>query len=350
VTAPLVAGNAASDLVAQDLPTLAAAYQFGEVEDVRYLPDGLMNRNWQLRTAGGTFVLKLLLDAPVATVRRNLNVAAALAAAGLPACPPVLTVTGDVVAEVHGRAYSLFSWLEGEHIAGTELSAGQAHHLGGVLGRLHRRLNDPDLRRWLSVPRAVTAAVTAPDEALREADRYLRVIDGLAELTPFDTRVAQLLQRRKALIAAHGHRRPPTDQPAGPVGYTHGDLQHRNIIWRDKTIAGVIDWDRIKVRPFGEEVARTATLQLGGEVGELNLELVAAFVAGYRGEVSISDVELGDAVDRLWWKRASDFWHLVFHYDRGDHSCDHLFFSGETFLHWWTANRGQVRDAFAARS
>ncbi|MDG4768560.1 hypothetical protein O7632_31375 [Solwaraspora sp. WMMD406] len=53
--------------------------------------------------------------------------------------------------------------------------------------------------------------------------------------------------------------------------------------------------------------------------------------------------------DRLWWKRASDFWHLVLHYDRGDHSCDHLFFSGETFLHWWTANQVQVRDAFAAQ-
>ncbi|WJK33774.1 phosphotransferase [Solwaraspora sp. WMMA2065] len=349
MTASVLAEVAALDLAAQDLPLLADMYRLGEVEEVRYLPDGLMNRNWQLRTAGGEFALKLLLDAPVSTVRRNLSVAAALAAAGVPACPPVLTLGGDVVAEMDDRAYSLFGWLEGEHIAGTGLSAGQAHHLGGVVGRLHRELNDPGLRRWLPAAGAVTATVAAPGEAVAEADRYLRAIGAFASAAPFDVQTVELLRRRKALIAEYGHLRPATDQPAGPAGYTHGDLQHRNIIWRDGVVAGVIDWDRIRVRPFGEEIARTATLQFGGEAGELDLELVAAFVAGYRAVVAISDAELADAVDRLWWKRASDFWQLVFHYDRGDHSCDHLFFSGETFLHWWTANRVQVRDAFAAR-
>jgi homoserine kinase type II len=45
-----------------------------------------------------------------------------------------------------------------------------------------------------------------------------------------------------------------------------------------------------------------------------------------------------DGVHRLWWKRMSHFWHLDFHYDRGDNGCDDLFVSGEALLHWWTSN------------
>ena len=334
----------------QDLEFLVAAYGLGAVERVRFLADGLMNRNWQLHTAGGVFAVKLLLDAPVATARRNLSVVRALAAAGVPACPAVPTVGGDVVAEVCGRAYALFGWVDGEHIPGTRLVAGQARDLGTLIGQMHRRLNDVSVLEWLPAAGRATTTVTTPDEAMAQADRYLCAIDGLGAASRFDADTAGLLHRRKKLIARYGHLRPANSHPAGPSGYTHGDLQHRNIIWRDGVITGVIDWDRVMVRPFGEEITRTATLQFGGENGELDLELVSAFVTGYRSVVDIGDSDLVDALDRLWWKRASDFWHLVFHYDRGDHSCDHLFPSGEAFLHWWTANRDQVRDAFMTRT
>ncbi|MEJ3742785.1 hypothetical protein WEI85_05805 [Actinomycetes bacterium KLBMP 9797] len=43
----------------------------------------------------------------------------------------------------------------------------------------------------------------------------------------------------------------------------------------------------------------------------------------------------------------SDFWHLVHHYDRGDHGCDDLFISGEAFLHWWTDHRDEVWAALS---
>lgn len=345
VGAVLVDAGAAG-LAAQDLEFLVAAYRLGTAERICFLPDGLMNRSWRLHTSHGVFAVKLLLDAPVSTMRRNLSVVRAIAAAGVPACLPVLTVDGDVVAEVPGRAYVVSGWVDGEHIPGTRLVAGQARHLGAVIARMHRRLNDVGVREWLPATGGVTARVTTPGEAIAEADRYLRAIDSLGVAARFDLDTAEFLRRRKTLIARYGHLRPTDSHPAGPFGYTHGDLQHRNIIWRDGVVAGVIDWDRIRARPFGEEIARTATLQFGGEDGELDLELVAAFVAGYRSVVEISDSDLVDAVDRLWWKRASDFWQLVFHYDRGDRSCDHLFASGEAFLHWWTANRDQVRDAF----
>ncbi len=161
--------------------------------------------------------------------------------------------------------------------------------------------------------------------------------------------MTDLLDRRVALIDRYAADRPTADDPDGPYGWTHGDLQYRNIIWRDDRIAAVIDWDRIRVRPFAEEIVRTATIQFETPHG-LDLDRVAAFVAGYRSVIPIDSAALADGVHRLWWKRMSNFWHLVYHYDRDDHGCDDLFLSGEAMLHWWTAHRPQVYDAFTSAS
>ena len=44
----------------------------------------------------------------------------------------------------------------------------------------------------------------------------------------------------------------------------------------------------------------------------------------------------------------SHCWHLDFHYDRGDDSCDGLFFSDDRLMSWWTANLEDVEAAFGA--
>ena len=98
--------------------------------------------------------------------------------------------------------------------------------------------------------------------------------------------MTDLLDRRVALIDRYAADRPTADDPDGPYGWTHGDLQYRNIIWRDDRIAAVIDWDRIRVRPFAEEIVRTATIQFETPDG-LDLDRVAAFVAGYRSVIPI---------------------------------------------------------------
>jgi homoserine kinase type II len=96
---------------------------------------------------------------------------------------------------------------------------------------------------------------------------------------------------------------------------------------------------------------RSATLLFRHEDERgLDLELAAAFAAGYRSEVAITDNELDDAVNRLWWKCMCDFWHLVFHYDRADDSCDHLFPSSCLLVDWWTDHCDDVRAAFVTSS
>ncbi|MFE4976909.1 phosphotransferase [Kitasatospora sp. NPDC056651] len=336
--------------IADDLAVLGEAFGLGEVRECRFLSDGLMNGNWRLDTAEGSFALKRIMDVPLPLARRNLAVLSALADDGLPVGRARVSLAGDAVVEIADRGYSLIPWMEGSHLPGTALSIEQATDLGVLLGRIHRSLNDERLASLLPPgPEQVTVSVTTPAEAHQEADRFLAVIAGLESRTAFDVEAASALAERKVLLEKYGHERPAGEVAVGPVGWTHGDVQHRNVLWRDGEIAGVIDWDRIRVRPFGEEVARTATVQFGGgEDGFLDLERTSAFVAGYRSVVQLPVSALADAVERLWWKRMSDYWQLVFHYDQDDHSCDHLFLPAERFLAWWTERREDVQEAFAA--
>jgi homoserine kinase type II len=246
------------------------------------------------------------------------------------------------------------AWLDGHHPPGPQLSLTQAAELGAVVGRIHRSLQLVGPPAGLpAMPDRVTAKATDPDAALREADRYLAAA---AAGGPFDIAVVELLTHRKVLIDKYAADRPATDVPVGRFGWTHGDLQHRNILWghtatsasaeEEEHIVGVLDWDRIRVRPYAEEITRTATIGFSREHGRLDLPRIAAFVSGYRSVVPLTHDEIADAVLRLWYKRLSDFWHLVFHYDRNDHSCDDLFFSGEETLEWWSTHRKEVLAAF----
>jgi homoserine kinase type II len=339
------------DRISDDLPQLGDVFGWGEVEDVRYLADGLMNRNWRVQTSRGTYALKQILDVPLATARRNLGVVSALAEDGVPACPPQVSRGGDLVVEVDGRGYCLIAWVEGVHRPGTELSLSEVTDLGVSVGRIHQRLGDLGSGAGLpAMPAAVRAKVTDPAAAVAEADRFLGIVSKLEDPGPFDKAVPGWLEQRKLLLEKYGAERPAGEVPKGPFGWTHGDLQYRNILWRDGRVAGVVDWDRIRVRPLGEEVARTAQVQFGGEDGYLDLDRVAAFVAGYRTVISLAREDLADAVDRLWWKRMSDFWQLEFHYDRGDHGPDHLYVPSERLLDWWTSRREEVQAAFTAGS
>ncbi len=320
---------------------LTRAFALGEVHDRRFLAHGLMNRNWRLDTASGPFAVKEITDVPLPEVRRNLSVLAGLADEGLPVPAPLATEGGDPVAEIDGHGYCVLPWVDGRHVTGTELTLDQARDLGALLARLHQALrrHSPGPLPDRPPPAKVTCVTTADSAA-----------GALSVRLPADPMpgLDAALRARRVLLARYADRRPDGEIPAGPYGWTHGDFQYRNLLRRGGEVVAILDWDRLGVRPYGEEVARTAQVQFG--VGGLfDLDRVAAFTAGYRSVIDLSETDLADAVTRLWWKRLTDYWQLEFLLARQDPAFGEMFLEGEALLHWWTDRADQVQAAYAAR-
>ncbi|MFD9541402.1 phosphotransferase [Streptomyces sp. NPDC060022] len=189
--------------------------------------------------------------------------------------------------------------------------------------------------------------MTTPERALEKVERLSGAVGIKGVGTAFDRSALAALEQRRVLIGKHAGRRPQGEVPAGRYGWTHGDVQYRNLLWVGGDLVAILDWDRVAVRPYAEEVVRTAQVQFGVD-GVFDLGRVSAFVRGYRSVVPLEASALADGARRLWWKRMTDFWQLEFHYDRGDFSFDDLFTADETLLHWWTERLDQVEDAFAA--
>jgi Ser/Thr protein kinase RdoA (MazF antagonist) len=343
VTDLVAVDTAQENALDRDLAAVADAFDLGEItESPQYLADGLMNRNWRIGTGRGRFAVKQVLDVPLEAARRNLGTLSALAADGIPVCTPLISTSGDTVAEVEDRGYCVIEWVNGAHVRGSDLPLDQAALPGERLGHIHQALaaNSP-----APVPAAPPAAkVTPVAKALEAANRYLATVAALDAPSAFDHAVAEAMEQRKQLLGKYGDLHPAGEAPAGPYGWTHGDFQYRNILWHRGQVAAVLDWDRLRVRPYAEEVTRTAQVQFGVE-GRFDLERVSAFVSGYRRVVDLSAEDLADGVRRLWWKRMTDFWQLSFHYKRGDDGFDDLFLDDEALLHWWTDRLDEVQAA-----
>ncbi|MFI9039433.1 phosphotransferase [Streptomyces sp. NPDC053726] len=337
-----------TDIPGSVLAELTSTFGLGEVRKQRYLTDGLMNANWKVDTAAGVFALKRVTDVSLDRLVRNLGVLDSLASGGVPASAAVPTASGSLVAEVGGGVWCLFPWVAGSHIRGVDLSLSQAASLGAHLGRLHEGLDRACDKGLLpAVPETLTADVTTPERAAEKAERLSGAVGNKGVGTAFDSAALAALKQRRVLISRHAGRRPQGEVPAGRHGWTHGDVQYRNLLWAGGELAAILDWDRVGVRPYAEEVVRTAQVQFGVD-GAFDLGRVSAFVRGYRSVVPLEASALADGARRLWWKRMTDFWQLEFHYDRGDFSFDELFTADEALLHWWTERLDQVEDTFAA--
>ncbi len=154
------------------------------------------------------------------------------------------------------------------------------------------------------------------------------------------------MKQRLALIDRFATQTPLPPRPGEAFGWTHGDFQHLNVLWDGDEIAAVLDWDRVRPQFLADEAARAAVIQCHSGTGGLDLDGIAAFAAGYCAVTGAPGGDLAAAADRLWWKRLTGSWQLVFHYDRGDTSCNHLFVEGEAVLAWWCEHRGEVATAF----
>jgi Ser/Thr protein kinase RdoA (MazF antagonist) len=338
------------------LRAVVDAFDVGTLLQADFRPEGLMNRNWRVETTTGTFALKELLDVDVTQALLQHQATEVLAELGLPVVAPKADVGGKTVVETpDARRFSMLPWVAGRQIDGPELTLNEARHFGDILAELHLALACDELAHVLSPPAGWSSVTPVAETATARnvVDQYLDLLSQ-ARRDTFDRIVHDRLHERRRLVDTFADRRPDPSRQVAPIGWTHGDVHHLNVLWSDgprREVAAVLDWDRLKVQPLGNEVVRAATLTFSatGRTGNrpLDLERVAAFTRGYRDRRPLGDAELADAIHRFWWERlVNDFWYLDRHYERDDRSCDHLFDPACALLAWWCDHRVEVEEAF----
>lgn len=310
------------------------------------ITQGLMNPNWRLATAAGVFAVKQLRDATPAAVRRHHQVLPRLAERGLPVPAPRATRAGDSLCKIDGHWYAMIGWLPGVHRPGSQLSLPDCRRLGELVGQIHTGLRE-------ALPEAPPSLADDPRQVadtVAELDRLARA--AAAGRDDFDRFATTEIAWRRSLLQEVARQRPHTAAALRPVGWTHGDLNHLNLLFTGGRVSGVLDWDRLDVRTYGLEIVRTATLLFGtgDHGGGVDLPRIAAFTAGYRAQVAISDDALRDAAHRRWWTHVCDTWFLRLHYDDNNRSCDHLFRTSGRLLRWWTDHRAALDAALTAGS
>ena len=346
-------------------PLQALFLRFGLPAPTAFRPvdSGLLNQSYQITSTGQRYFLKHYLPwrgigsglpdaygrqrSAAQTLRWQHEAVIRLQAAGLPAVAPLRDLHGRTVAYVRGRPFAVFPWNDGVHRHGRHMQDIDAHCLGTLLADLHTGLE----RLLPQVPQPLFVATTSEQRAVAEAEQLLSLVHTGPDQDEMDALSAHRLRERLALIPEVAHLRPAPDA-VGTVGYIHGDFHAGNVMWSGlepgSRVTAVVDWEKTAVAPCGDEVVSTALVFFTGEYsGQLDLDLVRAFIGGYaEARPQFSERELTDSVRRVWWERLTDFWILTWHYRHGDHRADSLFPATAALVPWWTENYAKVLDAF----
>ncbi|ACU69033.1 aminoglycoside phosphotransferase [Catenulispora acidiphila DSM 44928] len=346
-------------------PLQALFLRFGLPAPTAFRPvdSGLLNRSYQITSADRRYFLKHYLPwrgigsglpdaygrrrSAAQTLRWQHEAVIRLQAAGLPAVAPLRDVHGRTVAYVRGRPFAVFPWNDGVHRHGRHMHDIDARCLGTTLADVHTGL----ARVLPQVPQPLFVPTASERRAVAEAEQLLAVVDSGPGRDEMDLLSAHRLRERLALIPEVAHLRPAPDAVA-TVGYIHGDFHAGNVMWSalepGSRVTAIVDWEKTAVAPCGDEVVSTALVFFTGDYsGQLDLDLVRAFIGGYAAaRPQFSEQELADSVRRVWWERLTDFWILTWHYHHADHRADSLFPATAALVPWWTENYAKVLDAF----
>ncbi|AEV85896.1 aminoglycoside phosphotransferase [Actinoplanes sp. SE50] len=325
---------------------IADAFGLGRVVACRVVTTGFMNLTWRLTTDRGEFAVKRLTDRSPEEFEDIQNLLPRLAERGFPVPLARRTPEGSALLKINNYRYAVSDWRPGEHPSGAALPLDACAGLGGLIARLHLTLGD-------LLPAAPTHLADTP-ASVDEARAALRHYAALHRRTAHPARMthqedlAGEIDRRLVLLDAIADRRPAPGR-VGPCGWTHGDLQSFNLLMAGGRVTGILDWDRMGVRPYAQEVVRTATILFsdGGRTA-LDLDRTTALIRGYCARLPLTRAAVIDAAERRRWTLATETWQLQRHHDDGDSTCDRLFTARGRFLRWWTENWEEVMRAVCA--
>ena len=206
----------------EDITTILAKYNLIPLH-YEGIKDGILNTNYLVFTSKGKFVLRVLEGhRSYEAEKEELDFLLELNTI-IPCSVPCSTVDGEVLIKYNGRMMSLFYFIEGEKL--TEINENFLTQIGRLLGKMHLFSKNKVLNRKTRI-----------DEKY-----YFSKIN--MEQVPITE------EERKNLLSLY-EKISMIDFSSLPCGVIHNDIFPDNILIKDGTISGVIDFNDSTFAPF----------------------------------------------------------------------------------------------------
>jgi homoserine kinase type II len=252
----------------REIDAVAAAFGLGKVVEWHGIPQGSINTNYRMKTAGGRFFLRHTTVRTAAELEFEAALLGHLHESRFPAPTLVWTIDGRPFWPALGGRVSVFEWLTGDELSRAELDGEHARCLGRELGKLHRITNSFLGNR----PNPYGPEVVRPwvEGLLANQDQEIRSI---------------ALELGEALAAA---------EPLGelvPRGVIHGDLFMDNVKWIGDRVSAIFDFEMA----CRDALVLDLAIALNAwcfDSGQYLPDLSRVLVAGYEEERKLEASEL----------------------------------------------------------
>jgi homoserine kinase type II len=295
---PLIGGN---QLLAQITPLLAAQFGIHTLEAVA-LPLGHLNEKWKLETNKGTWFVKSYNKERYRRHEPHIwdEISRALQLQGLlhesgGTCPALLAHEGRYLHETpEGERFVVMRHSGGRVLSTGTFNAEQMYSLGAASAHMHQVWND---LHQLPHDEEPHWRITCGELESAWEQRWQQHCAAQRQTD----RLGYALQLQKAIIDSIDYSAFSATAP----GWTHLDLWSDNLLFDDKGLAAIVDFDRVRYAFPLMDLGR-AILSCGLHKGELREELIYALAEGYRSRRGLVQGALLQAVRHIWC--VESFW------------------------------------------
>ena len=269
------------------LKTWLKQYSLGALADLQGIASGIENTNYFVTTTHGRYVLTLFEKLQRAQLPYFINLMAHLARHGIPCPSPVASLDNHFLHELNGKPACVVSCLDGKSLI--DATPQHCAQVGEMLADIHQAGKSyPDTmensrgRQWwkATAPQVMPHLPESDATLLKEELRH------------------QALHRLEDL----------------PRGVIHGDLFRDNVLFKDETLSGVIDFYYACHDVWLYDVAITVNDWCVSAPGELDEERMLALLKAYHATRPLTPIERGAwpvmlraAALRFWLSRLYDF-------------------------------------------
>lgn len=270
---------------------LESAYRISP-RRVTPIDGGWMNRLWRVTDGENEWVVKqysLCRFNPrqLEDIERALHRQELLHRRGV-CCPSVRLTEGRTIRWMEdGAAYAVFAFLPGRNETPQTVTAAQIRSLGGACALVHEG--------FASLPETLVKGFPLDGKRLLNTLRA-HAADALRLLS-----VDSPASYRRAVLALEPILRRLRDDVFDrlPRGIAHEDFTPDNLLFDDRGVTAVIDFDRNQYSFLWHDVGR-AVLSFALDGQQLDLDKVCAFVEGYAQYRPLTVSDIADALRVSW--------------------------------------------------